>query len=119
MGFLGGVCRVFVVVVLVLLVTWLAVDTSKRPEQLISFGGVCLFVLLLFLTSAHRTEVSFAKKSRLRRAVAVDDEPFRKKKKAQGRLSEAAFAEDLPYRLCPCAHVIFSVIIGISGIASW
>uniref|UniRef100_A0AAR2KUX8 Sodium/nucleoside cotransporter n=1 Tax=Pygocentrus nattereri TaxID=42514 RepID=A0AAR2KUX8_PYGNA len=28
-----------------LLVAWLAVDTSKRPEQLVSFGGVCLFIL--------------------------------------------------------------------------
>lgn len=52
------ICRVFVVVVLGLFVTWLAVDTRKRPEQLISFGGVCMFILLLFLLSAHRTAVS-------------------------------------------------------------
>lgn len=37
---------------------WLAVDTRKRPEQLISFGGVCLFVIVIFLFSAHRTAVS-------------------------------------------------------------
>lgn len=64
---LGGVCvwggllcncRVFVVIILGLLVTWLVLDTSKRPEQLISFAGVCMFVLLLFLLSAHRTAVS-------------------------------------------------------------
>lgn len=47
-------------VVLALFVTWLALDTSRRPEQLISFGGVCAFILLLFLLSAHRTAVSFA-----------------------------------------------------------
>uniref|UniRef100_A0A8B9K0X4 Sodium/nucleoside cotransporter n=1 Tax=Astyanax mexicanus TaxID=7994 RepID=A0A8B9K0X4_ASTMX len=40
-----------------LLVAWLVVDTSKRPEQLISFGGVCLFILGLFLFSAHRSAV--------------------------------------------------------------
>uniref|UniRef100_A0A8B9RB03 Sodium/nucleoside cotransporter n=1 Tax=Astyanax mexicanus TaxID=7994 RepID=A0A8B9RB03_ASTMX len=43
--------------VLGLLVAWLVVDTSKRPEQLISFGGVCLFILGLFLFSAHRSAV--------------------------------------------------------------
>lgn len=58
-GRLVGLCRVFMAVVLVLFVAWLVLDTSKRPEQLISFGGVCVFVLLLFLLSAHRTAVSF------------------------------------------------------------
>uniref|UniRef100_A0A8B9K428 Sodium/nucleoside cotransporter n=1 Tax=Astyanax mexicanus TaxID=7994 RepID=A0A8B9K428_ASTMX len=48
---------VFIVIVLGLLVAWLVVDTSKRPEQLISFGGVCLFILGLFLFSAHRSAV--------------------------------------------------------------
>lgn len=47
-------------VVLALFVAWLVLDTSQRPEQLVSFGGVCAFVLLLFLLSAHRTAVSFA-----------------------------------------------------------
>ncbi|XP_029009151.1 sodium/nucleoside cotransporter 1 [Betta splendens] len=50
---------VFILVVVVLLVLWLALDTSQRPEQLISFGGVCMFILLLFLFSAHRTAVSW------------------------------------------------------------
>ncbi|XP_056622432.1 sodium/nucleoside cotransporter 1 [Triplophysa dalaica] len=48
---------VFVIVVVGLLVAWLVVDTRKRPEQLISFGGVCLFVIVIFLFSAHRTAV--------------------------------------------------------------
>ncbi|XP_051579721.1 sodium/nucleoside cotransporter 2-like isoform X2 [Myxocyprinus asiaticus] len=48
---------VFVFIVLGLLVAWLAIDTRKRPEQLISFAGVCLFVIALFLFSAHRTAV--------------------------------------------------------------
>lgn len=52
--------RIFIALALVLLVLWLVLDTSKRPEQLISFGGVCMFILLLFLFSAHRTAVSFA-----------------------------------------------------------
>lgn len=48
---------VFIVAAVVLLVLWLALDTSQRPEQLISFGGVCMFVVLVFLLSAHRTAV--------------------------------------------------------------
>uniref|UniRef100_A0A8C7SJZ3 Solute carrier family 28 member 1 n=1 Tax=Oncorhynchus mykiss TaxID=8022 RepID=A0A8C7SJZ3_ONCMY len=56
--FCCGFFRVFVVV-LVLLVTWLVVGTSKRPEQLISFGGVYLFILVIFIFSAHRTEVAW------------------------------------------------------------
>uniref|UniRef100_A0AAX7V654 Sodium/nucleoside cotransporter n=1 Tax=Astatotilapia calliptera TaxID=8154 RepID=A0AAX7V654_ASTCA len=50
---------VFILVVVVLLVVWLALDTSKRPTQLISFGGVCVFIMLIFLFSAHRTMVSW------------------------------------------------------------
>ncbi|XP_046890105.1 sodium/nucleoside cotransporter 1 [Hypomesus transpacificus] len=50
---------VFILVVVGLLVTWLAVDTSQRPEQLISFGGVCMFVLVIYIFSAHRTAVAW------------------------------------------------------------
>ncbi|KAJ8340491.1 hypothetical protein SKAU_G00351240 [Synaphobranchus kaupii] len=50
---------VFILVVLGLLVTWLVVDTSKRPEQLISFGGVCMFVVLLYIFSAHRHAIAW------------------------------------------------------------
>ncbi|TDH09731.1 hypothetical protein EPR50_G00089010 [Perca flavescens] len=50
---------VFILAAVVLLVLWLALDTSQRPEQLISFGGVCMFVVLVFLLSAHRTAVSW------------------------------------------------------------
>ncbi|KAM9376065.1 sodium/nucleoside cotransporter 1 [Pholidichthys leucotaenia] len=50
---------VFIIVALVLFVVWLALDTSKRPEQLISFGGVCMFVVLIFLFSAHRAMISW------------------------------------------------------------
>lgn len=49
----------FIVVVVGLLIAWLAVDTVKRPQQLISLGGICLFVLLLFIFSAHRTAVTW------------------------------------------------------------
>ncbi|XP_061678015.1 sodium/nucleoside cotransporter 1 isoform X2 [Syngnathoides biaculeatus] len=48
---------VFIVIVVVLLALWLVLDTLQRPEQLISFGGVCMFILLVFLCSAHRTAV--------------------------------------------------------------
>ncbi|XP_062402600.1 sodium/nucleoside cotransporter 1 [Sardina pilchardus] len=50
---------IFILVVLGLLVAWLAVDTSQRPEQLISFAGICVFILVLFLFSAHRSAVSW------------------------------------------------------------
>uniref|UniRef100_A0A087XEH5 Sodium/nucleoside cotransporter n=1 Tax=Poecilia formosa TaxID=48698 RepID=A0A087XEH5_POEFO len=50
---------VFILAAVVLLVVWLALDTSKRPEQLISFGGVCMFIVLLFLFSAHRAMISW------------------------------------------------------------
>ncbi|XP_041965942.1 sodium/nucleoside cotransporter 1 [Alosa sapidissima] len=50
---------VFILVVLGLIVAWLVVDTSKRPQQLISFAGICMFILILFLFSAHRTAVSW------------------------------------------------------------
>uniref|UniRef100_A0A671RVY7 Sodium/nucleoside cotransporter 2-like n=1 Tax=Sinocyclocheilus anshuiensis TaxID=1608454 RepID=A0A671RVY7_9TELE len=51
--------KVFIVIVVGLLLAWLAIDTRKRPEQLISFGGVCLFIIAIFLFSAHRTAVSW------------------------------------------------------------
>lgn len=35
------------------LVLWLALDTSQRPEQLVSFGGICVFIGLLFTLSKH------------------------------------------------------------------
>uniref|UniRef100_A0A7N8YB79 Sodium/nucleoside cotransporter n=1 Tax=Mastacembelus armatus TaxID=205130 RepID=A0A7N8YB79_9TELE len=52
-------CLVFILAVVALLVVWLVLDTSQRPEQLISFGGVCMFIVLVFLFSAHRTAVSW------------------------------------------------------------
>ncbi|KAM8972199.1 sodium/nucleoside cotransporter 2-like [Pelodytes ibericus] len=45
--------------VLIGLIIWLVLDTSKRPEQLISFGGVCMFVIFLFLMSKHHRAVSW------------------------------------------------------------
>ncbi|KAM4675107.1 sodium/nucleoside cotransporter 2-like [Discoglossus pictus] len=50
---------VFILLVLAGLITWLAVDTSKRPEQLISFGGVCMFIVFLFIMSKHHRAVSW------------------------------------------------------------
>ncbi|KAK1158179.1 sodium/nucleoside cotransporter 1-like isoform X1 [Acipenser oxyrinchus oxyrinchus] len=50
---------VFILVILGLLVTWLVLDTSKRPEQLTSFGGVCMFIIILFLCSTKHSAVSW------------------------------------------------------------
>lgn len=52
--------RVLLVVAVALLVVWLVLDTRHRPQQLISFGGVCMFVVVIYLLSAHRAAVSFA-----------------------------------------------------------
>ncbi|XP_069899432.1 LOW QUALITY PROTEIN: sodium/nucleoside cotransporter 1 [Dipodomys merriami] len=41
------------------LVLWLSLDTSQRPEQLVSFAGICVFVLFLFACSKHRRAVSW------------------------------------------------------------
>ncbi|XP_029431030.1 sodium/nucleoside cotransporter 1 [Rhinatrema bivittatum] len=50
---------VFCAAILLGLVLWLALDTSKRPEQLISFGGVCMFLVFLFACSKHHRAVSW------------------------------------------------------------
>ncbi|XP_062926932.1 sodium/nucleoside cotransporter 1 isoform X1 [Mobula hypostoma] len=40
------------------LIIWIGVDTSKRPEQLISFGGLCILIFLLFIFSTKPLAVS-------------------------------------------------------------
>ncbi|XP_029289215.1 sodium/nucleoside cotransporter 1 [Cottoperca gobio] len=50
---------VFNLAAAVLLLLWLVLDTRQRPEQFISFGGVCMFIVLVYLLSAHRTAVSW------------------------------------------------------------
>ncbi|XP_008847721.1 sodium/nucleoside cotransporter 2 [Nannospalax galili] len=39
------------------LILWLALDTAQRPEQLISFGGIFMFILILFACSKHHSAV--------------------------------------------------------------
>lgn len=41
------------------LVLWLCLDTSRRPEQLVSFAGSCVFVAVLFACSKHHGAVSW------------------------------------------------------------
>ncbi|XP_004398323.1 PREDICTED: sodium/nucleoside cotransporter 1 [Odobenus rosmarus divergens] len=41
------------------LVLWLVLDTSQRPEQLVSFAGICVFISLLFACSKHHCAVSW------------------------------------------------------------
>ncbi|XP_036591592.1 sodium/nucleoside cotransporter 2 [Trichosurus vulpecula] len=47
------------VVALVGLILWLALDTAQRPKQLISFAGICMFVIILFACSKHHFSVSW------------------------------------------------------------
>ncbi|KAG8440180.1 hypothetical protein GDO86_006108, partial [Hymenochirus boettgeri] len=51
---------VFYILVLGGLIAWVVVDTSKRPEQLISFGGIFTFILILFILSKHHRAVSWS-----------------------------------------------------------
>ncbi|XP_038606253.1 sodium/nucleoside cotransporter 1-like [Tachyglossus aculeatus] len=46
-------------VVLLSLILWLGLDTAKRPKQLISFAGVCMFVAILFACSKSHRKVSW------------------------------------------------------------
>ncbi|XP_063053594.1 sodium/nucleoside cotransporter 1 [Engraulis encrasicolus] len=47
----------FILAVVAGLVAWLAIDNFQRPRQLISFGGIIMFIIGLFLFSANRTVV--------------------------------------------------------------
>ena len=49
--------RVFVLVVVTGVATWIGLVTSKNPEQLISGGGYILLLFLLFVTSKHPDKV--------------------------------------------------------------
>ncbi|XP_007479287.2 sodium/nucleoside cotransporter 1 [Monodelphis domestica] len=51
--------RCLIAAALVGLVLWLALDTSQRPEQLVSFAGICMFIFLLFACSKHHLSVSW------------------------------------------------------------
>ncbi|XP_069322675.1 sodium/nucleoside cotransporter 1-like [Eulemur rufifrons] len=44
---------------LLFLVLWLSLDTSRRPEQLVSFAGMCVFITILFACSKHHRAVSW------------------------------------------------------------
>lgn len=39
------------------LIIWLALDTARNPEQLISLAGFCFLVLFLFACSKHHSAV--------------------------------------------------------------
>lgn len=41
------------------LILWLSLDTAQRPEQLVSFAGICVFLVLLFAGSKHHRAVSW------------------------------------------------------------
>ncbi|XP_059769371.1 sodium/nucleoside cotransporter 2 isoform X4 [Balaenoptera ricei] len=50
---------VFAGVFLVGLILWLVLDTAQRPEQLISFTGICMFTLILFACSKHHSAIAW------------------------------------------------------------
>lgn len=57
-GFLPLPCRALALSAFLGLVLWLVLDTSRRPEQLVSFAGICVLVSLLFACSKHHRSVS-------------------------------------------------------------
>jgi len=48
---------IFILLVIAGLATWIALDTSKRPDQLVSGAGYFVFIFGLFLTSKHPSKV--------------------------------------------------------------
>ncbi|XP_007933492.1 sodium/nucleoside cotransporter 2 [Orycteropus afer afer] len=50
---------VFAGLSLIGLILWLALDTAQRPEQLMSFAGICMFIIILFACSKHHSAVSW------------------------------------------------------------
>ncbi|XP_054858259.1 sodium/nucleoside cotransporter 1-like [Eublepharis macularius] len=50
---------VLCVIILIGLVTWLVLDISQRREQLVSLGGFCTLILVLFAGSKHHRVVSW------------------------------------------------------------
>uniref|UniRef100_A0A8C3VIA1 Sodium/nucleoside cotransporter n=1 Tax=Catharus ustulatus TaxID=91951 RepID=A0A8C3VIA1_CATUS len=55
----GFLFRLLWVALLTGLIVWLALDTGRNPEQLISLGGFCFLVLFLFACSKHHGAVSW------------------------------------------------------------
>lgn len=69
-------------VALVGLILWLVLDTARRPKQLISFAGICMFVIILFACSKHHSAVSLgfiykAKKATPMTSYLITGRPFR------------------------------------------
>nr|XP_056722041.1 sodium/nucleoside cotransporter 1-like [Euleptes europaea] len=50
---------VLCIIILIGLITWLVLDISQRREQLVSLGGFCALVLVLFACSKHHRAVSW------------------------------------------------------------
>lgn len=57
MAYLVQYFRIFIAVCLALLTAWIVVDTSKRPEQLISLAGYVILIFCLFLSSKYPYDV--------------------------------------------------------------
>ena len=45
------------------LATWIALETSKAPNQLVSGAGYIVFIFLLFLISKYPDKVNFNRKT--------------------------------------------------------
>ncbi|KAM9070778.1 sodium/nucleoside cotransporter 2 [Sarcophilus harrisii] len=46
-------------VAMVSLILWLILDTAQRPKQLVSFAGICMFLIILFAFSKHHFAVNW------------------------------------------------------------
>uniref|UniRef100_A0A8C5SNW5 Sodium/nucleoside cotransporter n=1 Tax=Laticauda laticaudata TaxID=8630 RepID=A0A8C5SNW5_LATLA len=54
------IVEVLCAILLIALITWLVLDMSQRKEQLVSLGGFCVLVFLLFLFSKHHMAVPWS-----------------------------------------------------------
>ena len=50
-------CRISIAILVILFIVWIAVDTAKEPERLMSIVGLLIFTLIGFLFSRHRSQV--------------------------------------------------------------
>ena len=49
--------RISIAILVILFIVWVAVDTAKEPERLMSLLGLLIFTLIGFLFSKHRSQV--------------------------------------------------------------
>ena len=50
--------RAGIIIVIILLILWIAIDTAKDVKRLVSFAGLAIYILIGYIFSKHRSRVS-------------------------------------------------------------